>query len=62
MKNKMKWVRLQVKGAERAVDARILAEKGEDFLVEIASHDLVDSMPWNWKGYLNKDSFDIIEK
>jgi len=63
MKNMMlKWVKLQVKGAERSVNARILAERENDYLVEIDSSNLVESMPWNWKGFLLKGSFDILTK
>jgi hypothetical protein len=39
-----------------------LQDLGEKFLAEVDSADLLDGIPWNWKGFIKKGSFEIVTK
>jgi hypothetical protein len=56
------WMEIQMHNAERSCHARLLQDLGERFLAEIDSSDLLDGMPWNWKGFIQKGSFEIVTK
>jgi hypothetical protein len=56
------WMTIQMNNAERSCTARLLQDLGDKFLAEIDSSDLLDGIPWNWKGFIQKGSFEIITK
>jgi hypothetical protein len=56
------WITIKMHNAERSCRARLLQDLGEKFLAEIDSADLLDGIPWNWKGFIEKSSFEIVTK
>ena len=56
------WMEIQMHNSERSCHARLLQDLGEKFLAEVDSADLLDGIPWNWKGFIAKGSFEIVTK